>query len=328
MARRLLKTKLFCLLTCMQVTVAPTTAQSLLHRIGSALTTQYYNTDDIDTAYVSRPETKWTVRVQGNVSGTKIRSEGMENDQHFKAELEANKKATLSVGVSYLGYSLSVSVNPAKLMGKYHDNEVYFKSYGKRFGFDLTYQDAKNFTGWHDHEGKERIYLHEDILEVKTLNANAYYAFNHRRFSYPAAFSQDYIQRHSAGSFLLALSAQGQQATLDWEQQMKLKMTNIGIGAGYGYNYVPSQRWLLHITALPTFVVYNKTSMTFGDKRVPLHYHFPQVIITGRGAVVYQTPRTFYGLFMVFNFTNVGNEKSLAIHNIKWNISTFFGLRL
>ena len=51
----------------------------------------------------------------------------------------------------------------------------------------------------------ERIDLPEGILQVKTLNVNAFYVFNYRRFSYPAAFSQSYIQRRSAGSFLLAI---------------------------------------------------------------------------------------------------------------------------
>ncbi|MBO4820679.1 MAG: hypothetical protein J5548_04345 [Prevotella sp.] len=95
-----------------------------------------------------------------------------------------------------------------------------------------------------------------------------------------------------------------------------------------GYNYVPSQGWLLHISALPTFIVYSNTSMTFGDSCVPLHYHFPEVIITGRGAIVRQWGNKYLGMSMVFNFTNNGYEESLALHNIKWRIRTFFGLRL
>ena len=106
--------------------------------------------------------------------------------------MRAERKATISVGVSYVGLSVSLSLNPAKLAGKYHDYEFNFRSYGKRFGFDFAYQDAKNFTGWHEHEGMERIDLPEDVLSVKTLNMNAFYVFNHRRFSYPAAFSQSY----------------------------------------------------------------------------------------------------------------------------------------
>jgi hypothetical protein len=328
MERRSLTVKiLVCILACLQGSIAPVGAQSNLHRIDSILT-QNYLKGDIDTAYIVRPATKWTVTARLNVSGAKIKTEGIENNQHFKAEMEANRKTTISMGVSYLGLSLSASLNPAKLMGKYRDFELNFNSYGRRFGFDVIYQDAMNFTGWHDHKGMERIELPDGLLSVKTLNLNAFYVFNCRRFSYPAAFSQSYIQRRSAGSFLLAASAMGQHATLDWDQNMDLKITNIGLGAGYGYNYVPVQGWLLHISALPTFIVYSNTFMTFGDTHVPLHYHFPEAIITGRGAVVHQWGNKYIGMSMVFNFTNNGYKESLALHNIKWRVRTFFGLRL
>lgn len=294
----------------------------------SALTSRYNRNKGIDTAYILRPQTKWTVVGRINVSGAKIETEGIDNGLHFNSEMKADYKSTLSVAVSYLGISLSASLNPAKLMGKYRDYELNFNSYGKRFGFDIIYQNAKNFTGWHDHDGMERIELPADMLKVKTLNVNAFYVFNSSRFSYPAAFSQSYIQRRSAGSFLLAASGQGQHASLDWKQEMQLKVTNIGIGAGYGYNYVPRQGWLLHISALPTFIVYSKTSMTFGDNRIPLSYHFPECIITSRGSVVRQWSNKFLGLSMVFNYTNIGNEDKLAVYNVKWRVRTFFGLRL
>ena len=128
----------------------PMSAQGLLHRIDSILT-QRYCKGDVDTAFIMRPATKWTIMARMNVSGAKIEAEGIDNGQHFKSEMEANRKATLSVGVSYLGLSLSASLNPAKLMGKYRDFELNFNSYGRRFGFDVIYQDAKNFSGWHDH---------------------------------------------------------------------------------------------------------------------------------------------------------------------------------
>ena len=314
---------LFAMMNGMSLSIS---AQNLFQRVDSVLTVNYRK-GDIDTAYLTRPSTKWTVLARLNISGAKIESEGIDNGKHFQSEMTADYKSTLSFAVNYLGFSFSAALNPAKLMGKYRDYELNFNSYGKRFGFDIIYQDAHNFTGWHDTEGMDRIELPADMLSVRTLNLNAYYAFNSRRFSYPAAFSQSYIQRQSAGSFLLAASGQGQHATLKWEQEMQVKMTNIGIGAGYGYNYVPSQGWLLHISALPTFIIYSNTSMTFGESRVPLHYHFPEAIITGRGAVVRQWSNKFTGLSMVFNFTNIGHEESLALHNIKWRIRTFFGLR-
>ncbi len=318
---------LICIFACFQGLTAPVGAQTVLHRIDSILTVNYRK-GDIDTAYIKRPDTKWTLTARVNVSGAKIETEGLDNGQHFKSEMEANRKTTISLGVGYLGVSLNAALNPAKLMGKYRDFEMNLNSYGRRFGFDFIYQDAKNFKGWHDHEGMERIELPDGKLSVKTLNLNAFYVFNSRRFSYPAAFSQSYIQRRSAGSFLLAASAMGQHAKLDWVQEMQLKMTNIAIGAGYGYNYVPSRGWLMHISAVPTFIVYSNTSLTFGESRIPLRYHFPEVIITGRGAVVRNWSNKFCGLSMIFNFTNIGNEDRIALHNIKWHIRTFFGFRL
>ena len=305
----------------------PLSAQNIFQRLDNVLT-ENYRTVKYDTAYIVRPQTKWTVIARLNVSGATIETEGIDNGQYYQSEMEANSKATLSLGVGYQGFLLSLALNPAKLMGKYNDYELNFNCYRRSFGFDVIYHDAKNFTGWYDQEGMERVELPDGMLHVQTLNVNVYYAFNNRRFSYPAAFSQSYIQRRSAGSFLLAASGMGQRATLDWEDGQKLKMTNIGIGAGYGYNFVPHQGWLLHISALPTFIVYNNASMTLGDSQMDLKYHFPEVIITGRGAVVRQWGNKFLALTMVYNFTNIGNKNDFSIYNTKWRIRTIFGVRL
>ena len=192
-------------------------AQNLFQRVDSMLTIRYRK-GDIDSAYIMRPQTKWTLTARLNVSGAKIASEGVEDGRHFKSEMKADYKSTLSVGVSYLGFSLSASLNPAKLLGKYSDYELNFNSYGKRFGFDVIYQDAKNYTGWTESDGMERVTLPADLLSMKTLNLNAFYVFNSRCFSYPAAFSQSYIQRRSAGSFLLAASGMGQRGTVNGER--------------------------------------------------------------------------------------------------------------
>lgn len=292
-----------------------------------SLMTARYRRSNIDTAFITRPETKWTVTTRLNVSGAKLEMEGMQMGSHFRSEMTADYKTTLSLGVNYLGVSLNLSLNPAKLMGKYKDFELNLNSYSNRWGFDFIYQDARNFTGWHEAEGNPRIDLPADVLKVKSLNINFYYAFNNRRFSYPAAFSQSYIQRRSAGSFLLAVSGQGQQSETNANYESLLKVTNIGIGAGYGYNWVPARQWLFHISSLPTFTLYSHTSLRVNDERIPLHYKFPEVIITARGAIVRQFGNWFAGTSMVFNFTNIGAPDQLSIHNLKWRSRLFVGIR-
>jgi len=316
---------LFCLGSFLQVKAQK--AFRFVHRLDS-LITKVNSTLDIDTNYVERPKNKWVIKGRFNVSGAKIGSTGIEEGKHFRSEMTADCKSTLSIAIGYRGLMASFALNPAKLLGHYSDYELNLQSYGKRFGFEFTYQDAHNFTGWYEIDEKERTDLPSDLLTLKAINLNTYFAFNHRRFSYPAAFSQRYIQRKSAGSFLLAASGQGQKGTVGNNRDFKFSMMNIGIGAGYGYNYVPARNWLLHLSALPTFIVYNHTSLTFNDSRVPLKYHFPEVIITGRSSIVREFGNKFIGITAVFNYTNIGDSNRLSVLNTKWRTRLFFGLRL
>lgn len=309
--------------------VAQNRVKALIGEVDSTLAARYYrNKGNLDTAYVIRPQTKWTITGRLNVSGSDIKTDGTRDGVPFTSSMKAERKTTLSLGVSYLGLSLSASLNPAKLAGRYSDYELTFMSYGKRFGFDITYQAAKNFTGSYSTSGQERVELPADILSLKTLNVNTYFVFNSRKFSFPAAFSQSYIQRRSAGSFLLAISAQGQYADATGDFPMKLQVGNIGVGAGYGYNYVPGRGWLLHLSALPTFIVYSFAQLSYYDTAVRLKYHFPEAIITGRGAAVYQWKNMFLSLSMIFNFTGIGHAETMSVQNTRWRVRATYGLRL
>lgn len=321
--RILILCAMFCLFSVQQSSSKG--LRALLH-YGDSMLMQRYKKSNIDTMYITRPQTKWTLSGRINMSGATLETEGQTVDGAFKSGIRADYKSTVSLGVNYLGVSLALSLNPAKMMGKYKDFEFNFSTYGNRFGIDLVYQDAHNFTGWHEMSGQSRVELSMEDMSLRTFNVNAYYIFNYRRFSYPAAFTQGYIQRHSAGSFMLAASGQGQRAKIA-RYETDLKVTNIGIGAGYGYNYVPARYWLLHLSALPTFIVYSNTSLSMGDRRVPLHYNFPEVILTGRGAVIRQLGSVFVGANMTFYFTNIGDKESLAVHNTKWLARMFVGYR-
>ncbi len=290
---------------------------------------QRYRSAKIDNNYVIRPQTRFTFSARANIAGSRFDVEGLDQGQHFVAKLKADYKSTLSLAVNYLGVSVALSLNPAKLAGKYRDYEIGLVYYGKQFGGDLIYQDAKNYTGYHDQDGYPRIEMPADMFKMRTLNASGYYVFNHRRFSYPAAMNQGYIQRHSAGSFMLAVSGQGQHGKFLGGYNIDLRITNIGLGGGYGYNYVPARRWLLHLSALPTFIVYNHTSLNFEDTKIPLKYEFPEVIITGRAAIVYQIKKNqFAALSGVYYFTDIGGKKHLDIENQKWRTRLTYGFRL
>ena len=321
---------------CLLMAVAALTAMSQLNAQGlwrvvkraDSLLTARYRRGNVDTAYVVRPATNWTLTARLNMYATLLEMEGKQDGTPFTSKMQADYKTTFSVGVNYLGVAVSLSLNPAKLLGKYKDFEVNLSSYGRRWGFDVGYQDARNFTGWYQDEGEPRIELPPEVLTMKALNANAYYVLNHRRFSYPAAFSQSYIQRRSAGSFLLGVSGLHMQAETSGTLESLLKMTNIGLGAGYGYNWVPWRNWLFHLSVLPTLTVFSHTSLTVSDDRIPLDYHFPEVIVTSRAAIVRQFGNMFAGTRIVYNFTNIGDRDKLSLYHNKWHARLFVGLRL
>jgi hypothetical protein len=323
-----MKRYLLVVVTALSVT-GQVNAQGLWRTLGrvDSLLSERYQHGNIDTTYITRPQTKWTVMGRLNVSGAALETEGVDTGTPFHSRMYADYKSTLSVGLRYLGVSLFLSLNPAKMMGDYKDFELNLCSYGNRWGFEFIYQNAQNFTGWYEDDQTPRVDLPSDVLSLKSLNVNAYYAFNNRRFSYPAAFSQSYIQRRSAGSFLLGISGQGQKAETNATQQSVLKVTNIGLGAGYGYNWVPGRNWLLHLSVLPTLIVYSHTSLTVNDNRIPLDYHFPEVIITGRGAIVRQFGRFFVAATMVYNYSNIGDRDQLAVYNAKWRARLSVGYR-
>lgn len=301
----------------------------LIYKADSLLERRYSNTKT-DTAYVTKPKTSWTLRTQMNTYGSSIEAEGVRNgEQTFKSELHADYKTTLSFGAGYKGLSLSVSINPKSLVGKSTDYEFNLTSYGNRIGFELAFQRAKTFEGWFD-DGTQKVDIPQGHVKQNTVLFNGYYALNHRRFSYPAAFTQSYMQRISQGSWLLGLSAQTLGLTVSEQEDddFKLRVTEIGIGGGYAYNFVLRHNWMLHISSLPTFIVYSNKRHWVNGESQKTSYKFPEVILTGRGAAIHTFGRYFIGATMVFNFSNISVNDGLRLSNRKWQMHAFLGMRL
>lgn len=110
--------------------------------------------------------------------------------------------------------------------------------------------------------------------------------------------------------------------------ETRIYVGHFGIGGGYGYNWVLGHRWLLHFSMLPTFVVYNRNSMTVnGVRRKAQHMRF-NMIFNERAAIVhYFSPRYFAGATLVMN-NSVFDDEAVTVNQNKWRARAFFGLRL
>ena len=97
--------------------VAQSNGYAKIQKLDSVLAARYYRQDSFDTAYIMRPATKWTFTARMNVSGTKIKTEGMADDQHFKSEMEANRKT--------LPYTTSNGKSALSLVCDYRRQQVF-----------------------------------------------------------------------------------------------------------------------------------------------------------------------------------------------------------
>ena len=303
-------------------------------RLDSALAARYYRTP-YDTNFVIRPEGKLTLKLRLNQTGNDFHAKGTVNGFYSEADLKTSHKTTMSIGASYRGISAAVAINPAKMKGLYKDYEFNLNYYSSRLSLDFSYQRSETLAGdFTGDRGDLRLESGEALLKV--LNIAGYYTFNHRRFSYPAAFTQSYIQRRSAGSWLAGISYQGGsiKTTDDLKARnpnapdVRIYIGHVGIGGGYGYNWVPSRKWLLHLSVLPTVVVYNRNNMTVNGERKEAQHMRLNMLFNERAAVVYNfSPRYFVSLTAVVN-NSVFKDDNVTVNQNKWRARASFGMRL
>lgn len=303
---------------------------------GDSLLAANYHKVKYDTAYIGRPDARWTIKYRGNLSGADMRTTSITDGVQNRSRVTADCRGTLSMAVAYRGLGLGVAVNPAKFAGKCKDFEYNLNSYSNRYGFDVVFLSSKTYHGYKAADA-ERIDIHKGQISQNALNLNFYYAFNYRRFSFPAAFSQSYIQKRSAGSWMIGVSFDGSKTELN---DMTIRLNEFAVGAGYAYNLVIARHWLCHLSALPTMTIYShdytKTLTSADEDNAPsatstvrhdMKYHFPSAIITGRGAVVYSWRNKFAGATAVYNYSVAGNEDHLKVRRNKWRVRMFFGFR-
>ena len=331
--------RFFVVLILLFAMVSDSAAQKLTQRqrrerMDSVLAARYYKIP-YDTNYVVRPQGRLTLKVRMNQTGNSIHAKGTVNGLYSKADLSTSHKTTFALAAIYRGIGVGFAVNPAKWKGIYKDYEFNLNYYSNRLSLDLSYQRSESLAGDIKGDRGEQHLLDED-LKMKVLNMVGYYAFNHRRFSFPAAFTQSYIQRRSAGSWLAGISYQG--GSIETTDKLKERNPNapdvriylghIGIGGGYGYNWVLGNKWLLHFSMLPTFVVFNRNNMTVnGVRKKAKHMRF-NMIFNERVAVVRNlSPRYFIGATLVMN-NSIFDDDVVVVNQNKWRARAFFGMRL
>jgi len=308
--------------------------ESLGKRLNAKLSNKYYSTK-YDTNYVVRPKEKWLIRLLGNYAGNYIHAKGTVNDVYSKYDLHTRRNTSVSLEVNYCDLAVALSLNPDKIKGIYDDYELNLEYHGNMISIDFNYLRATSLTG--DIKLGNIDHLDEEGLRMNVVNASAYYIFNHRKFSYPAALFQNYYQRRSAGSWLAGLSVQAGSIKTTEElkersplaPEVHLKFANVALGGGYGYNLVLGQRsqWLLHLSAIPSVVVYKHNRLTVNNDEKKDHSLCFNMLFNERVSVVYHfSPRYNVGASLIMS-NSIYNNDDIKINQNKWLARAFLGMR-
>lgn len=232
-----------------------------------------------DTNYVVRPKQAWTFKLYQNLKGDYMELFSQEDeDQKFNYYLQDQGSTSTGISASFRGLTLSYAINPNRLSGKDQNKELGFTIFNRRYGVDFSSFSTKHYTG--TLQGSET----EDEYTNATMNGvsiHGYYVFNGRKFSYPAAFTGSWIQRRSAGSFIVGATYFSSKylSGIDQEQadeiignyydedecidnlfllQESIKFKYFSLGIGYAYNFVPNRHWLIHASILPSLIPWRR----------------------------------------------------------------------
>lgn len=283
-----------------------------------------------DTNYVNRPNTPWTIRLKTDVYGNSI---GFKHSITERYDLHTICKSTIGVSANYRGISLALTFNPMKMFKKSSDIEYNINYYSNRFGADLQ---MGRVTSFKQAIGTHRIDVNGANLEG--LSVNAYYVFNNRKFSYPAAFSQSWIQRRSAGSFLASITGYAQRMDTGDAPQLpthndaplsRIELAFASIGAGYAYNFVPGGgHWLLHLSAVPSITVWKSSKVFFQDMETTTAHRPFNFYMTGRVGATYSWKKYFVGITGLVQLYEPGKVNDIRMELLKFKGRGYVGIRL
>lgn len=299
-------------------------------RRGNIFVRFFKNFNDYDTTYIEPQHYNFAAMVQNTNTFQSYHLSARDESGH-RQSLSMRPAPSLKVGPYFgwrwifLGYTFDVAHlgTPAK------KSEFNLSLYSAMLGLDLLYvKNSGDFKLGSTH-GFEGIGKHDfkgysfDGLDTYTASASAYYVFNHRRFSYPAAFSQSTVQRKSCGSWLLGMRYDRQHMEFDYTQlpegligshdneliMDELKWNQIDYRAfsvcgGYAYNWVFAPGWLLGISAMPAigFKVAKGKRLRGDELFVSLkNLNFDCI---SRLGIVWNNTRCFAGLSLIAHMYN------------------------
>lgn len=306
-----------------------------------SLWTDYYYDVSCDTNYLVLPQNRFFIKTESSFSGFLLHDRSEDESGVSSGRYRTSTNFRLNASFSYHGISFGLSASPSSIFHhqKYKEYELGFKVYSSRYVFDFNYFKSSTLSGSISMDG-DKVPLQKGEIRMRLFTFSSFYVFNNKRFSFPAAFSQSFVQKKSAGSVIAGFAFQGGLLRLlneeneEYPIDIRAKMSYLGVGVGYGYNLVFGKNWLFHTSILPTITIHNKIYTHFFDEREKERERGPIFIVNARVAIVKTLgPRLrLWGAECLLGASFESNSivryrESSSYIQTKWNSSLFFGVK-
>ncbi len=327
--------------------------RDLPHKIGDVGTKYLKHLNKVDPNYIEQQKYNYTFMLQ--------------NTQNYEAYQLRSKS----------GHSIRFSPNPSLKMGPYFgwrwiflgytfdlnhlskkENKTEFdlSIYSSTIGVDLYYKKSgENYKirSVHLDDGINTRMLRDVSFSGFTTRLkgfNVYYIFNHRKFSYPAAFSQSTRQLRSCGSPLIGIGYLRHKLNLDAPLLEHVINTAIGypedesavdstmlfdeirfsdynISGGYAYNWVFAKN-LLFASSLSVALAYKRSYGELDKNKINLRdFDFKNINVDGIGrfGLVWNNSRFYAGASTVIHVYRYQKSR-FSMDNFFMNVNIYAGV--
>lgn len=298
----------------------------------------FFNT--VDTTFIERNRYNFRVMAQNTDFFSSLRLAAREEKNGVRQIVNIAPDHSYKIGpragwrALVLGYTFGVVPS-----SKHKASEFNVTLYNSRLGFDLNWQHssgpyslrrAKGFTGLTD---KDVRGMPLSGITTNNIALNAYYVFNYRHFSYPAAYSASTVQLKSAGSWFLGVNYNRQHLSFDPDnlqtiieqaylnahpevaeqfgtsgaegivlpklyETMRVQNVNykrIGASIGYAYTWVPIRNLQISASAAPSLGVRKQHGEVVSTEMIVNNLKNFHVDFIFRSSVIYNKQRWFAG---------------------------------
>lgn len=270
------------------------------------------------------------------------------NSNNGEQSISFSPNANFKLGVYFgwrwifFGYSFDVKDIFGGHKNKAKKTEMALNLYSSKFGVDLYWRKTgsdfkiRSYNGFQLNTPTKNMDFNGFQSKIKGLNA--YWIFNYKRFSYPAAYSQSTNQRKSAGSLMAGFSYSQHNISFDYDKLptemrdqlhnallfKKVKYSDYSLCLGYGYNWVFAKNWVSNLSLLPA-IAYKKSKIN--DTPQP-HTHWIKDInfdLITRASIVYNNSKYFAGAALVMHTYDYRKE-DFSLTNTFGTLRVYVGL--